>query len=222
MASNSIIRVDVGTRDEWWVSRLLVLAAGAVRTGVAGAIVFVGENLSFLGWASPSDTLQALLEDPILRGPTTLTYRDLYQRAQQTAHLLGLFSYTNPSFPAGSWSVPQPFPADVQTYLQNPNYASLGEAALEQILMDLIFRYGVESMPDYLTVRRIQDLFAHYPVYTQSVDLSKTKEQQIEAFLNSDTPYIALVRDDRYEGLAERASVERLVLQQLFRQTQEE
>jgi hypothetical protein len=52
--------------------------------------------------------------------------------------------------------------------------------------------------------------------------LGKPKERQIEAFLNSDAPYIALVQDGRFEGLAERAAVERLVLQQLFRQTQEE
>jgi hypothetical protein len=87
--------------------------------------------------------------------------------------------------------------------------------------MDLIRQYGLENVPDQLTLRRIQELFVHQPVHTQSVDLDKSKERQIEAFLNSDTPYIALVRDGRYEGLAERASVERLVLQQLFRQTQE-
>ena len=86
-------------------------------------------------------------------------------------------------------------PADAQNYLQNPNYTSLGEAALEQILMDLIAQHGLENVPDPLTLRRIQELFAHRPVNTQSVDLAKPKEKQIDAFLNSDTPYIALVRD---------------------------
>jgi hypothetical protein len=88
--------------------------------------------------------------------------------------------------------------------------------------MDMIHQYGLENIPDELTFRRIQELFAHHPVHTQSVDLGKTKERQIEAFLNSDAPYIALVRDGHYEGLAERAGVERSVLQQLFRETQEQ
>ena len=225
LASNPIIRVDIGKGDEWWVSRLLVLTAGAVRTGLPGAIVFVGDNLnpnSLLGWASAADTLRALMEDATLRGSANLTYRDVYHRALRTAKLLALFSDPSPAFPVGSWPAPQPLPADVQNYLQNPKYISLGEGALEQVLMDLIFQYGLENVPDQLTFRRIQELFAHHPVYTQSVDLGTTKERQIEAFLNSDTPYIALVRDGRYEGLAERAAVERLVLQQLFRQTQEE
>jgi hypothetical protein len=225
LASNPIIRVDVGKGDNWWVSRLLVLTAGAVRTGQPGAIVFVGDNPnpnSLLGWASPADTLRALMEDTTLRGwGTNLTYRDVYHRALGTAKLFALFSDPSPAFPAGTWIVPQSLPADVQNYLGNPTYSALGEAALEQIIMDLIRQYGLENVPDQLTLRRIQELFVHQPVHTQSVDLDKSKERQIEAFLNSDTPYIALVRDGRYEGLAERASVERLVLQQLFRQTQE-
>jgi hypothetical protein len=225
LASNPIIRVDIGKGDEWSASRLLVLAAGAVRSGLPGAIVFVGDHLNpniLLGWASPTVTLRALMEDATLRGPANLTYREVYHRAFRTAKLLALFSDPSPALPAGSWSVPQPLPADVQYYLQNPNYSSLGEAALEQILMDLIRQYGLENLPDQLTLRRIQELFAQHPVHTQLVDLGKAKERQIEAFLNSDAPYIALVRDGRYEGLAERAAVERLVPQQLFRQTQEQ
>ena len=61
LALSPIIRVDIGGGDKWWASRLLVLAAGAVRTGLPGAIVFVGGNLDpnvFLGWASPADTLE--------------------------------------------------------------------------------------------------------------------------------------------------------------------
>jgi hypothetical protein len=207
------------------VSRLLVLTAGAVRTGLPGAIVFVGDNPNpgtLGGWASPADTLRALMEDVTLRGSANLTYRNVYHRALRTTKLLALFSNPNPGSPTGSWSIPQPLPTEVQNYLQMNNYTSLGDAALEQILMDMIGQYGLENAPDQLTFRRIQELFAHHPLHTESVDLGKPKERQIEAFLNSDTPYIALVRDSRYEGLAERASVERLVLQQLFRQTQEE
>lgn len=223
LALSPIIRVDIGAGDKWWASRLLVLAAGAVRTGLPGAIVFVGGNINpnvFLGWASPADTLSALVEDPTLRSPANLTYGDVYRRALRTAKLLALFGEPSPAFPL--WPAPQALPADAQNYLQNPNYTSLGEAALEQILMDLIAEHGLENVPDPLTLRRIQELFVHRPVNTQSVDLAKPKEKQIDAFLNSDTPYIALVRDGCYEGLAERAAVERLVLQQLFRQTQEE
>jgi hypothetical protein len=225
LASSPIIRIDIGKGDEWWVSRLLVVTAAAVRTGLTGAIAFVGERLSpnsFLAWASPSEILKALMEDTTPRGPDNLTYRDVYQRALRISKLLAIFGDPSPAFPVGSWSIPQPLPVDVQNYLQNPNYSSLGDAALEQVLMDLISRHGVEAVPDKLTVHRMQELFAHSAIRTEAIDLAKDKERQIETFLNSYAPYVALVRDSRYEGLAERAAVERLVLQQLFRQTQQE
>lgn len=200
------------------------MTAGAVRTGVPGAIAFVGDNpapRTFLGWASPIESLASLTEDPSLRGHANLRYSDIYSRALRISNLLALFGDSSPAFPAGS--APAGFlPPDVQSYVNNPNYASLGEAAMEQILMDLILQHGFEYQPDQLTYRRMQELFAHYPLHTDAVDLGKSKERQIDTFLNSATPYIALVRDGHYEGLAERAAVERLVLQQLFRQTREE
>jgi hypothetical protein len=220
VTSNPVIRIDLGKGDEWWVSRLLVLTAGAVRTGVPGAIAFIGDNPrphGFHGWNSPAETLAALMEDAVPRGQSGLTYQDLYLRAVRIAKLLDLFSDTSPAFPP--WPV-KTLPVDVQSYLQNPKYASLGEAAMEQILMDLIFQYGIENPPDQLTFRRLQELFVHHPLYTQSVDLSKSEEEQTRDFLNSDTPYIALVRDGRYEGVTERADVERVALHKLVRQTQ--
>lgn len=105
LASNPIIRGDIGKGDKWWASRLLVLVAGAVRTGLPGAIVFVGDNLNpniFLGWASPAVALKALMEDTTLRGPSSLTYRDVYNRALSTTKVLALFSDPGPTFPAGS------------------------------------------------------------------------------------------------------------------------
>jgi len=47
-----------------------------------------------------------------------------------------------------------------------------GDAALEQVLMDLISRHGVEVVPDKLTVHRMQELFAHSTIRTEAIDLS--------------------------------------------------
>ena len=94
LASNPIIRVNLGKGDAWWVSRLLVVTAGAVRTGVPGAIAFVGDNptpRTFFGWASPAETLASLMEDTSLRGHAKLRYSDVYSRAVRISNLLALF-----------------------------------------------------------------------------------------------------------------------------------
>jgi len=49
-----------------------------------------------------------------------------------------------------------------------------------------------------------------------------SKEKQVAAFLSSEAPYVALVREKHFEGLVERATVERLFIQQLCFQTQVE
>ena len=85
--------------------------------------------------------------------------------------------------------------------------------------MDQLGMYHLEDQPDRLTLARLEEVFAQC-LYRDTVDLESPSRQQILAFLSSDAPYVALVQKSRYEGLVERAEVERLVLRHLFAQAE--
>src|SRR5262245_14599784 len=59
--------IDIKDGNAWWITRLLALCAGAVRSGCPSAIVFIGmkdgEYGTFLGWAAPTALLKAILRD---------------------------------------------------------------------------------------------------------------------------------------------------------------
>src|SRR5205085_9009394 len=52
--ANEIVRLDIGTGDSWWVTRLFALCVGASRIGAPELVVFVGRESAvdhaYLGW----------------------------------------------------------------------------------------------------------------------------------------------------------------------------
>ncbi len=74
-ATTDIVVVDLKEGKAWWETRLLVLVAGAVRTGKPRSVVFVAsttrQSKAFLGWAPPRALLDALLDR---RNPRHATY----------------------------------------------------------------------------------------------------------------------------------------------------
>lgn len=231
--ANQIVRLDIRAGNAWWVTRLFALSVGAVRAGSPKVFVFVGvkENVdgTFLGWAAPSDLLRAMLGDNEGRGPHNVTYDFVFRKASWiTKQLTTLVNPAGPRPPvvgADPQNLP-PLPSEVQRYLYQPTptsapYAQLGEAALEQVLMDQLAAYHLEDAPDRLTLGRLEELFAHF-LYRDMVDLQSPKEQQIAAFLDSNAPYVAVVRKGKYEGLVERAEVERIVIREMFARAQRE
>jgi hypothetical protein len=64
-SEHRIVAANIKSGNAWWVTRLLVLCAGAVRTGSPEIVVFLGkkENVLnyFLGFARPADLLEAIL-----------------------------------------------------------------------------------------------------------------------------------------------------------------
>lgn len=220
---NPIARVDIKDGNAWWVTRLMALSAGAVRAGSPQVFVFVGmkenEDGAFLGWASPSSILRALTGDNTLRGPQQVTYGGVYTKAlrvgKQVAILANPGQPVIPNYSPLAWSFPDKLTPDALRYLNDADYQKLGDAAVEQVLMDQLALYGLENPPDRLTPGRLSELFGHC-LYQAVVDLDAPSEQQISTFLDSSAPYLAMVRKRRYEGLVERAAVERIILRNLF------
>src|SRR5262249_44900110 len=205
---NQVVRLDIKAGAAWWVTRLLALTAGAVRVRCPRAIVFVGEKENvqgaFLGWSTPPLLLKAILADTEPRGGKNVTYAAVYRTAsviaKQFATFGGLGELPDLPFPPPPAKFPlppgqpyPPLPSQTQRYLDDARYAKLGEAALEQILMDQLALYQLEDPPDRVTLGRLEELFAHC-LYRETVDLDWPKEQQVTAFLSARADYVALVR----------------------------
>jgi hypothetical protein len=206
--------IDLKDGNAWWVTRLLALGAGAMRVGSPKAMAFIGmkENLpdTYLGWAEPGVVVKAILADKP-------EYKKRYERARRIARQLDLFGdEVEPSNLA--------YHANVDRYRMQSEYKQLGEAAFEQILMDqlgTIIYNGVslENPPDRLTLGRLQQLFDHC-LYMDAVDLTESNEKQVSRFLESNAPYVALLRRGKFDRMLKREVGEALILRQLFLQNQ--
>jgi hypothetical protein len=219
--ANEIVRVDLNTGRSWWATRLLALSAGAVRAGSPEAFVFVGrkENLdgAFLGWATPSSILRALLADRD-------EYRVVYNRAKAIADQVIAFGDQTVT----PLNITLNF--EVSRYTATQDYTKLGEAVFEQILMEQLAKpqifpnssssLSLENPPDHLTLARFNELFEPY-LYRNAIDLAWPNEKRILTLLDSEAPYVALIRDGRYEAMLQREAVERLILRELFSQSQQ-
>ncbi|SIO52980.1 hypothetical protein SAMN05444722_3150 [Rhodovulum sp. ES.010] len=215
-ARSDMVVVDIEGGDAWWVTRLLALAAGAMRRGTPSVITFVGreENRDrrFLGWARPRDVLGAILDD-----------RDDYRRRYDQARSLSaqyLLLGSDPPFPVA----PQPH-VGVWRYLDDDRYKDLGDDAPEQILMDqlasqLAVGGSLEDPPDKLTLARLEELLR--PCLIRStIDADWPGEKQVEAVLGAREDYIALVRDGAFDSLIIVARAERFLLRRLVSEMRE-
>jgi hypothetical protein len=216
VSGNEVVVVDIEEGDAWWVTRLLALSGGAVRAGSPKAIVFVGmvshHPGAFLGWVRPADALKAILR-------SKEAYLDRYLRAKRIAQQLFIFG--DDQIIPTNLTLQQ----DVLNYTYNFEYKERGEAAFEQVLMDqlkstfsanpAVTLTPLEDPPDRLTLSRLNELFSHC-LFQDQVDLDQPDEVQIETFLKSEAPYIALVRNKKYESMLERSAGERLILRSFY------
>lgn len=215
---NEIVVIDLKEGEAWWVTRLLALSAGAVRAGSPKAFVFIGtkENRShqFLGWAEPKRVL-----DSILRA--NAEYDRRYLRARRIAQQV--FMYGHQEFLPSQLTSPFGLHPDVQRYANEEAFARLGNAVTEQIFMDQLAlsipEPSLENPPDRLTLGRLNDLFGHC-LETSAIDLNESKETQVAMLLESVTPYLALVKEGRYNSMIAKADGERLLLRELLSQSE--
>jgi hypothetical protein len=209
--NHEIVVINLKEGNAWWVTRLLALSAGAIRTSSPYALIFIGtkENVPdyFLGWGKPKNILEAILND-------RPAYRLRYNRALQIARQVIMY---------GDYTLRPPqvnFPVEVFRYINHPDFANKGEAVVEQIVMDQLASSpeSLENPPDRLTLKRLDDLFGHC-LYKDFIELSGSNEQQMEQVLNSLASYIALVRRGKYDSIIKREAVEQLILKELYQQS---
>jgi hypothetical protein len=201
---NRILVIDLHDGDAWWVTRLLVLAAGAVRSHTTEAIVFVGtreetEGRVFLGWATPQAVLQAARR-------ARPEYEAIAARAERIERQVDVFG----ALPAGIALDPR-----------LPEFAGLGTPKPETILMRLMAgdpEARFEQPPDRLTEARLTELLAASIHRRDTIDADATGDEQLRALLAGETAFVAVVRNGRFEGLLRRSEGERMILKRLFEQ----
>ena len=220
-SDKNIVQIDLKSGKAWWLTRLLALSAGAVRAGSPEVLVFVGtkskkENY-FIGWVDPKDALNAIF---IYQADYVPTYHDAMRIAKQVV-----------TFGAGNNKMfPEPantfeFDSKVQRYTEpasNPyadKYDKMGDAVLEQILMDQLSQFH-EASPVRLSINRVQEIFSHC-LFENLIDLSWPYEKQLAHILESQTSYIALVQNGIYDSMLKREDGERLIIRELFLQSQQ-
>jgi len=207
---NEVAVIDIKDGNAWWVTRLLVLCAGAVRSGRPSAIVFIGgkddEYGMFLGWATPAALLKAILSERI-------EFDSTYRHAASIANQIAAFR--------GAELLPTPISLhqEVFRYANDPEYVKRGAASFEQILMDQL-ALNHEKHPDRLTPGRLNYLFEHC-LRREAIDLSDPGDKQILSLLRAKGEFVPLIRQDRYVGLLKAELGQRFVLEQLFSQANE-
>jgi len=216
---HEIAIIDLQDGDAWWVTRLLALAGGAVRTQTPRLFVFVGrlenQEYRFIGWAYAKDVLAAILN-------SKEEYRRRFLRAQRIAEQVRVFDAGEflPFAGGGTVSLHH----DIARFTNDPQYHDLGPAITGQIVMDQLGSLpsggSLEQPPDRLTVGRLNDLFGHC-LYRTEIDLDSPKDQQITRLLESREPYLGLVRGRRFESMLRREDGERLVVRELYAQLQQ-
>ena len=210
---NEIVQINLKEGNAWWASRLLALSAGAVRKGSPKVLVFTAKkaNVSnvFLGWAEPVAIMNSLLEKK-------QDFKEHYLKASRISKQVSMYG-SNEYLPIAQTS-PVSLAPDVMRYTYNVNYSRLGNEVFEQILMDQL-ALNCEQPPDKLSINRFEELFIHC-CYQDVVDLEWSKELQINKLLDSQAPYVALVRNNQYEAMLKRDAGERIVLKQLLQQSQ--
>lgn len=209
-----IVVANIKSGKAWWVTRLLVLCAGAVRTGSPDIIVFLGkkENVLdyFLGFGRPVDLLEAILGEQ--------RYRERYDMAVLSTRQFLAYKEIRDLVPTPPLVVPAP----AQRYVNQQEYLALGDEVAEQILLDQLGNQffslkntgSLEDEPDRITISRLNELFASC-LYQDCIDLDAKDEEQIKQLFAAKGDYVALTRKGVYKRLLRKWDGEELILRQL-------
>jgi hypothetical protein len=216
--SSEVAIVDLEDGQAWWETRLLVLLAGAVRHKKPDKIVFVGKDANidrrFQGWSYADELL-----------PQLVTAHPQYARSLESAwaaarqwELVEPQDTPDPAAVTAPLPIPPPWISgrlasahpsmafDAATGLPNKLFA-------EQILQsDLGQKIEMQQPgPRSITLSRLEELFRAV-LNLESIDLSWSPERQLEAFLDSEAPFIAVTLHGRYSALVSRAALSNEVL----------
>ena len=208
-SSVPVVTIDLAEGRAWWTTRLLALAAGAVRYGRPETLVFLATmgniEQTYLGWARAHQVLDALLDYyPMLKvryyAAVSSTQRELAAepsvvRPPYTATAQEEELYWNQF----DYDPTARFMQSLLVYLGSlePSYGSESEAAL------------------LITSSRLKEILAPC-LNRETVDLALPLDEQADKVLGSPAPYVAAVRNGIFAGLvdvdaATRSAVRHLV-----------
>ena len=199
--------IDLEEGQAWWETRLLVLLAGATRTGKPGKLVFVGTDGAvrnrFQGWSHPDELFQRLLK-------SNLQYSLIYHRAMAVARQWELVE------PAPG--MPSPFPPPIPTWMQglaasyqsmtrDPSTETPNEMLPEQILaVELGREIETQVQHKTISIARLEELFR--PVLRKnSIDQCWETERQISEFFADDSSHIAITNKGKYVAIIEKLKI---------------
>lgn len=218
-AAQDIAVIDLEEGQAWWETRLLVLLFGAVRHGRPDKIVFVGTDARkeqrFQGWSYARDLLPRLAKaHPQFEKSLHIVRAEASQLALvEPAAAPGLPPWQPP---LGPLAQRHPWMAnDPTTGLPNELFA---EQALQSELGEKIEQLeGARSV----SLLRLEELFR--PILSKDhIDLSWPAERQLDAFLETEAPFLAITRDGHYATLVSRLTLMNQLLKPLLKGRQED
>ncbi len=213
-----VVIIDLEEGEAWWETRLLVLLAGAVRLKKPEKVVFIGKDggidKCFQGWGYASDLLPCLLQ---AHSKYPLSYHKAIAAVRQWEMVEPSGDIQNPPQPPlGLLGL-----AGQHPWMSFDNTTGLPNKLLaEQLLAsDLGAEVESQEQPKRISLVRLEELFR--PVlHKESVDESWPTEQQISAFFDSDTSYIAITQNNKYTTLVSRLTVLNTIIKKLTEQKQ--
>ena len=216
--SNDIVRLDLGRGENWWMTRLFALCAGAAQTGAPEVIVFVGQEAgitgAFLGWTRPRDAFRL----------ARAAREDLRRISDHADAIARHLTTVAPSTPAPRPVVQAAAPLapilreTPRRYASDPRFKGLGEETGLRVLLDLLGKYEQLQQPvggERVTAGVLQEVLGS-DLRREQIDYQWPNERQLSEFLTSTSDYVALVDAQRFQSVVHRRALENAILRQLI------
>jgi hypothetical protein len=218
--------VDLKEGEEWWETRLLVLASGATRLASPRAVVFTvatpGQPRRFMGWATPAELLRRLVAmEPALGEAYAAAQRDwlMWQLSKPTdpngSRVLP-WAPSGPSEEGLSTGAPLPrgakrkgdnmieFPWPSARRLSPPWVRQEDGFVAERLLLTHLELLEVPGKLRTVTEARARELFSSV-LHTEAVDSRDGEETWLETILGSGSDFFAVTTGRQFVNLVPRA-----------------
>ena len=213
--ASDVVVIDLEDGQAWWETRLLVLLAGAERLGKPEKVVFVGTDAKreqqFMGWAYAGDLLPHLANaHPQYRQSLQAANAALRQWELVETPPAPPLATVPPTTVPGALATQHPWLVFDPTGLRN-------ELLAEQLLQsDLGQKVEQTEGARSISLVRLEDLFR--PVLSKDhIDLDWPQDRQLDAFLSTESPSIAITQNGRYSALVSRLTLLNQVLKPLVK-----
>jgi len=224
---------DLKEGEEWWETRLLVLASGATRLASPRAVVFTaaapGLPRRFLGWVSPGELLRRLVAmEPDLA--------DAYAAAQSDWLIWQLSNNADPSGPRVlPWAASGPheewlpsgsplpkgavrkgdnrveFPWPSTAHPSPPPVTKVDGFVAERLLLGRLEPLEVPGKLRTVTEARARELFSSV-LHTDAVDSRDGEDTWLETILGGSSDFFAVTTGRQFVNLVPRSTALNAVL----------